>query len=790
MRELTGAAFERGNLPAWLRPTAAFAMQPRALPLVLLLLALSTVFLFGNDRGIFYRAGHHNWNTAIYLAKAVNLSPKHNFLVFDSLTLDIDGAPSRRPYTRFPIGGTALTKLAILPFWGDLDAQIYVARVLFLLFFSGTAVLGYLAVSRLLADRWIALTATLLAFSSYYLLYYNDMLSTEVGPSLFGLMLTFHGMVFFSTGAGSFRQLLIKACTALLLGWHVYALLLPFIFLGLASEFVKGTRPPSPLALGLTGRIKRRGTALLSSRYLALGVVALLFGTALLSFNLGNEYFALDGKVALTELPTVESMTRRFGQHDAFNVKHRQALAWIPFLENQFYRIGKMTLPFLVSPFNNHSLRDARDYQSVVIGVLALAVCLVGLLFMRITNKNWMMPAVLVAAGFCWALPMRHNTAFHDFESVFYVGIPLTAFSFILLYMRKLAKSNGQFLQNCALIALLVFVLSGAEMAGVADRPSDRTAAREVMEDFQVIRGMVGGRIVSIPFGVRHSSEGMHARTIEYYLAGSIIIDSRARRKQEDFAILPHRDELPGLLTPDNRRMFLYDMAAYEEALDRIVESGKPMIHVRYGGSGFDIFMDSNRLYYVSYVPAQTSLARFAEDTPAVNVPFTVYLDPEIRRRRVKGEPWQWERGNYAGGWIKILRPDHWVPGYQYTPTDEDVGYRLRASVGYIDTDGNRSVAISDPSAPVGSAPLCISMPRFFLHIVPVDGDDLPDHRKQYGFDNFDFCWDDYNGPFSKLGVAVRELPDYDIALIRTGQYTAKGRLWEGEARLVYSPMD
>ena len=29
-------------------------------PLLLLLLALSTVFLFGNDRGQFYRNGHHD----------------------------------------------------------------------------------------------------------------------------------------------------------------------------------------------------------------------------------------------------------------------------------------------------------------------------------------------------------------------------------------------------------------------------------------------------------------------------------------------------------------------------------------------------------------------------------------------------------------------------------------------------------------------------------------------------------------------------------------------------------
>ena len=71
-----------------------------ALSLVLLVLALSTVFLFGHDRGHFYRAGHHDWLTSQHLAQAVNLSPEHHFLLFISRILDADGAPSYLTYAR------------------------------------------------------------------------------------------------------------------------------------------------------------------------------------------------------------------------------------------------------------------------------------------------------------------------------------------------------------------------------------------------------------------------------------------------------------------------------------------------------------------------------------------------------------------------------------------------------------------------------------------------------------------------------------------------------------------
>lgn len=72
---------------------------------------------------------------------------------------------------------------------------------------------------------------------------------------------------------------------------------------------------------------------------------------------------------------------------------------------------------------------------------------------------------------------------------------------------------------------------------------------------------------------------------------------------------------------------------------------------------------------------------------------------------------------------------------------------------------------------------------HFFLHVYPVDANDLPDHREKYGFDNLDFNFD-YQFRFKVDGecITVRELPDYKISRIRTGQFIrGEGRIWEGD---------
>lgn len=68
---------------------------------------------------------------------------------------------------------------------------------------------------------------------------------------------------------------------------------------------------------------------------------------------------------------------------------------------------------------------------------------------------------------------------------------------------------------------------------------------------------------------------------------------------------------------------------------------------------------------------------------------------------------------------------------------------------------------------------------RFFLHIVPVDKNDLPAGRVQHGFDNLDFYFNDRGGRLDDRCMASVDLVQYDIDRIRTGQFTDEGKIWD-----------
>ena len=94
---------------------------------------------------------------------------------------------------------------------------------------------------------------------------------------------------------------------------------------------------------------------------------------------------------------------------------------------------------------------------------------------------------------------------------------------------------------------------------------------------------------------------------------------------------------------------------------------------------------------------------------------------------------------------------------------------------GFFDVylDGNALVYRREPCDPADAAA------RFFLHITPADGDDLPKDRRRSGFDNLDFDFDGRGAIFGGKCLASAPLPDYDVARIHTGQYVAGGgRVW------------
>ena len=702
---------------------------------------------------------------------AANLAPDHLFSMFYRQMLNADGTLSYALYNRFPIGGHALIALAILPFGDDLATQIYAARTLMLLCFAATAVLAYLSLCRLTRHPWIATTATLLAFSSFYFLFCGDEVSDETGPDLIGAMLTFHGMVLF-VQERRFRQLLVKTCVAVVLGWHVYALLLPFIALGLAGECIRARSVP----------FKQKVILLIRSRYVLLGMVALLVGLVVLTFNFSNEYLALKGEKSLVELPSFQSMMYRMG------MKPNVHLDWGSFFFSQFSRIGGMSTPYFIwAYFPPHSYVPL----SVGVGIGVFVSCVLGAFFTR-PRILW---ATLVLFGFCWALPMRHNTSFfgHNFESLFYIGLPLVFFSLVLLCLSRRFTAPPLMI-GFAGLALIAFVLSSFQMSSSGYNAEATQRQKATLADFTAIRRLTAdGDCIFVPF---YEPPDLEWCWIDYYLNRRII--QSGSLAEDGFTILYDRMDTDALLTPKNERIFLYDskglLGVYRQEYQRVVSNELV------ARSTFDAYRDEHALYYVktpcSDKDAKTtfSLRLFPTDEKALPVHrrllgYDNYVlnfknralrfDDKCLARialppydiaRIETGPRSLGQSD-APGVLDVYRQ-----AYQRVVSNELVArstfdvYRDEHALYYVKT-------------PCSSEDV---KTVFFLHIFPTDGEELPVHRGPRGYDNYDFHFTNHGVRFDNKCLASIELPQYDIAHIKTGQFNSRSanRLWEAEISL------
>ena len=280
-------------------------------------------------------------------------------------------------------------------------------------------------------------------------------------------------------------------------------------------------------------------------------------------------------------------------------------------------------------------------------GIVASGVCLMGLPFVR----HGLLPAALALSGFCWALLVRHNTE-HEYEAVFHVGIPLTVFSFVFLCTRRLI--GDRFAPVLAAAALPVYVFSSVEMADVGIRGFEAAAEAEMRRDFEVIRNVSGESVLYYP-PFLHYYDVLEPGLLRYYLAGSVILGGLQWRQRElaDVVMLPHRDEGPALLTPDNRRMFLYDRALYDASYDEPA-LGRPII-----ASDWNVYRKGDRLIYVREGCTNRQPRFFLSPTPREAD------DPPGReeRRGFDGETFRWKdiarrSDRRCVGVIELSEPD------------------------------------------------------------------------------------------------------------------------------------
>lgn len=808
---------------------ADFRARRRALvaewtPFAILLALMLAWLAMGLDKGYFYRPDAHSSQSAETLAMADNLSPSRAFLIFRRAYLRADGETGYEVYSRFPLGGYALIKLAILPFGDDLAAKILAARALTLAMFGGAAALFYLALARVLANRWAALGAAALAFSGHHLLYYSDMIDTERTMGVFGIALAFHGMAVF-VREGRFRQLALKSGAAVLLDWQVLALILPFALFGAAGAAIRAARAEgdglsgksvakararvwskisfAPTAISAaTSRIRSAVLGAARSPCAAVLAIATSVAVAAMGFNLANEYAALGGETPISEMPTVRSAAVRLsGDADG-------GFSWSHFLRTELHRAGAAHLSLALPGYGDGLVRMGQRWDGWIIaaGAAALAACAAAVFWAR---KRAPILAPLALSVFIWDLAIRQYAAAHLYQAPFHFAPALALFSVAALWAGERFGERAS--AAIALAAAAVFVLCSFQMNDLAQ--GEDPAAKALVSDFQAMRETARGKVVYFDPSIRANMSAGFPHDAAFFLSGATILSFNHEDLIPPDAMQPvieaadlvlSRERFAGVesLTPDNREAFLYDprdIAAMRLSEYRAVAAAREPS----ARGEFDLYADVGGALVYAKTPcaAADTRTRFFLHVYAADFDD---LPPNRRLQGFEGLDFHFgERGAIFAD-ACMARAD--MPEYAISKIDTgqfttDEGRAWSAELRFDTTDYLWEVyQDAKPREPSARAAFDVYLTRgaltylkescaaddargrFLVSVFPSDKGDLEDGREGIGHNSLNFSFDEYGGAVNGRCVIRRPLPDYALERLEVGQWIPGGdTLWRAE---------
>ena len=260
------------------------------------------------------------------------------------------------------------------------------------------------------------------------------------------------------------------------------------------------------------------------------------------------------------------------------------------------------------------------------------------------------------------------------------------------------------------------------------------------------------------------------------------------------YSINAYGNAIAYILAPENAE-------AYRAAYDDVAANGTPLAH-----SAFDIYAYDGALYYLN-----ANCARLAPNA-GMRVFLHIFpsypVDLPVDRREYGFENLDFELGVHAAFFdgkcigrrplpdypISRIRTGQNVKGEIIWRADIDLAAHGAALAVY------ERIAAGDYGQPVAQSDFDVYLrgkglaylkescaagdtdARFFLHIFPVDPTELLADSHESGFANLDFQFGDRGARIDDKCVAERDLPDYAIERIRTGQFVGgEGQLWGAE---------
>lgn len=472
------------------------------LPEIFIILAGIFIFLSEKPDGGAIEGSISDGTSAHGLVLSKNIINSDHPLFMYSTKEFKNGKIEYEGYNRFPFFSFLLTGLLISPFEENINLQIYFARQLMNLFFFISMFFAFKVVNELTKNKYLAVTVSLLAFSSYYLLSYHNMIFNDI-PSLLGCMVLFYGILKAQREKLTISKIIFYSIFPICLGWQPYAVLITWLLIETIEVIFKEKNT-----------IKEKIIKSLKSPACIITALAIIWGTTILIFQLWNEWRIVGG--TFTEIPSVSSALWKSGITSAEGkTSLLWTFEWLTFLPGQCHIIATMLIPFW--PIFQV---DFGFYASVTIVLFFIIL----LLFKYYNNPNPLnkMILIMLLSGFFWTLPMRHFVALHDFQSIFYIGFVLAVY--VLLF------SNLKFTSwNLIAFNITVLFIVSVSLTNYY-KPSH---SNKLTNQLSEIRKSLPKNSKIFFDGDRRRLTGFSRFAYEFYLIGNTFTDKR----EADYAI-------------------------------------------------------------------------------------------------------------------------------------------------------------------------------------------------------------------------------------------------------------
>lgn len=388
---------------------------------VWLILTLATFALQPIKTG--FEKGHHGWVSADGLSLFSRADKEHYFVAVMAEFKTPEGIEYAY-FDRYPPFFSPLMNLFLDPFEDDFNLFIMIARHLMNIIFLLTVIVGFRILTFFIDNKKRALGIALLVFSGSFFIHYKDMPHFDQ-PAILGNLLIILGICEYKFN-NRWKFLLTLAIIVplfgrgyssnfLLLTWNIMEFILNWKNLG-SNVFVK-----------VINHIKKKCFWIL--------VASVPMTAGFLGYNLYIE--SLVRNVDITETSIFDSAKRRLGAKKLVSEREKKA-QWSRFIPKQIDRKKDLFSPELLSMFDIGRKKVSASWEyylrrlpSELFGILVIILFLMSTrkYYKTLTHEKKTIYLTMIFSGFVWLYTMRKLATYHDYTTLYYVGLSMMLFT-------------------------------------------------------------------------------------------------------------------------------------------------------------------------------------------------------------------------------------------------------------------------------------------------------------------------------------------------------------------------